>query len=172
MKQMTLRAAAKINLSLDVTGRREDGYHTLSSIFQGVTVYDTIELAVQDGAGITLTCDALGVPCDGHNLAWKAAAAMLDAAGMQRQIAIAESGSIAEAALRVNGVFEAAEKAAKEYLQNLALLEKQQRTIFEQTKQQAKEEGMAEARQELTKNAQYIKKLVDFYKANHPHEDL
>ncbi|MBR1459107.1 MAG: 4-(cytidine 5'-diphospho)-2-C-methyl-D-erythritol kinase, partial [Oscillospiraceae bacterium] len=62
MKQMTLRAAAKINLSLDGTGRREDGYHTLASIFQGVTVYDTIELAVQDGAGITLTCDAPGVP--------------------------------------------------------------------------------------------------------------
>ena len=89
MKQMTLRAAAKINLSLDVTGRREDGYHTLASIFQGITVYDTIELAVQDGAGITLTCDAPGVPCDEHNLAWKAAAAMLDAAGMQRQITIA-----------------------------------------------------------------------------------
>lgn len=87
----------------------------------------------------------------------------------QRQIAIAESGSIAEAALRVNGVFEAAEKAAREYLQNL---EKQQQAIFEQTKQQAKEAGMAEARQELTKNAQYIKKLVDFYKANHPQEDL
>ncbi len=87
----------------------------------------------------------------------------------QRQIAIAESGSIAEAALRVNGVFEAAEKAAREYLQNL---EKQRQAVFEQTKQLAKEEGMAEARQELTKNAQYIKKLVDFYKANHPHEDL
>ena len=88
MKQMRFKAAAKINLSLDVTGRREDGYHTLESIFQSVTVYDTIELTIEDGQGITLTCDAPGVPCDEHNLAWKAAAAFLEATGRQAKVAI------------------------------------------------------------------------------------
>ena len=85
---MKLRAAAKINLSLDVTGKRPDGYHTLESIFQTVTVYDTIELTAEDGEGITLTCDAPGVPCDESNLAWKAARAFLDAAGVQQKITI------------------------------------------------------------------------------------
>lgn len=88
MKQMTLRAAAKINLSLDVTGRREDGYHTLASIFQSVDVYDTIELTAQEGEGITLACEVSGVPCDERNLAWRAAQALLDAAGLRQHIDI------------------------------------------------------------------------------------
>ena len=88
MKQIRFRAAAKINLSLDVTGRREDGYHTLESIFQSVTVYDTIELTVEDGEGIVLMCDAPAVPCDEHNLAWKAAKALLEASGRQAKITI------------------------------------------------------------------------------------
>ncbi len=88
MRKIRLQAAAKINLSLDVTGRRPDGYHTLESIFQSVDVYDTIELTVGEGSGITLTCDAPGVPCDASNLAWRAAQAFLDAAGLQRAVAI------------------------------------------------------------------------------------
>lgn len=89
MKRMTLRAAAKLNLSLDVTGKRPDGYHTLESIFQTIDVYDTIDLTAEDGEGITLTCDAPAVPCDEHNLAWKAARALLDASGSRAKITIA-----------------------------------------------------------------------------------
>ncbi|MBR3631211.1 MAG: 4-(cytidine 5'-diphospho)-2-C-methyl-D-erythritol kinase [Oscillospiraceae bacterium] len=88
MKQMTLRTAAKINLSLDVTGRRPDGYHTLESVFQSVDIYDTVTLTAEDGEGISLSCDAPGVPCDAGNLAWKAAEALLRAAGKQAKITI------------------------------------------------------------------------------------
>lgn len=88
-KHMQFRVAAKINLSLDVTGRRPDGYHTLESIFQSVTVYDTIDLTVSDGEGIVLTCDAPGVPCDAHNLAWKAASAFLAETGSRARVTIA-----------------------------------------------------------------------------------
>lgn len=89
MKQLRFRAAAKINLSLDVTGKRPDGYHTLESIFQSVTVYDTIELTAEDGEGICFSCDAPAVPCDEHNLAWKAAAAFLNETGIRARITIA-----------------------------------------------------------------------------------
>ena len=88
MKSMTLQAAAKINLSLDVTGKRPDGYHTLESIFQSVDIYDTITLTVEDGEGIALSCDAPAVPCDEHNLAWKAAQALLDAAQLRAKVTI------------------------------------------------------------------------------------
>lgn len=85
---LTLRCAAKLNLSLDVTGKRPDGYHTLESIFQSISVYDTISLSVREETGITLTCDAPGVPCDAHNLAYKAAAALLKASGQDVGIII------------------------------------------------------------------------------------
>lgn len=88
-RHMQLRAAAKINLSLDVTGRRPDGYHTLESIFQTVSVYDTIDLIAEDGEGVALTCDKPDVPCDERNLAWRAAQALLDAAGKKMRITIA-----------------------------------------------------------------------------------
>ena len=88
MKRICFKAAAKINLSLDVTGKRPDGYHTLESIFQSVTVYDTIELTADAGEGITLSCDAPGVPCDERNLAWKAAKAFLDSTGIRQKVGI------------------------------------------------------------------------------------
>ena len=80
-RKMTLRCHAKINLSLDVTGKREDGYHTLESIFQSVTVYDILTVSVQDGSGIVLRCSVPGLPCDERNLAYRAAQAMLEASG-------------------------------------------------------------------------------------------
>ncbi|MBQ4466304.1 MAG: 4-(cytidine 5'-diphospho)-2-C-methyl-D-erythritol kinase [Oscillospiraceae bacterium] len=87
-RRLTLQCAAKLNLSLDVTGKREDGYHTLESIFQSVNVYDTIELTAEEGDGISLSCETQGVPCDERNLAWKAAQAILDESGKQAKISI------------------------------------------------------------------------------------
>ncbi|MBQ8010227.1 MAG: 4-(cytidine 5'-diphospho)-2-C-methyl-D-erythritol kinase [Oscillospiraceae bacterium] len=78
---MTIRCNAKINLSLDVTGKREDGYHTLESIFQSVTVYDILTVGVSSGSGITLRCSIPALPCDERNLAYRAAQAMLEASG-------------------------------------------------------------------------------------------
>lgn len=76
--QITLQIPAKINLSLDITGRRADGYHTLRSVFQTVGVYDRLTLT-KTGADtpLSLTCDTEGVPCDSRNLVWKAAVCLL-----------------------------------------------------------------------------------------------
>jgi len=44
MEEVSIKAYAKINLTLDITGRREDGYHLLRSIMQQISVYDVVEL--------------------------------------------------------------------------------------------------------------------------------
>jgi len=70
---MLLKAYAKINLSLDVIGKREDGYHLLRMIMQNIDLYDVIELEEID-CGIKLECDKSYVPTDERNIAYKAAA--------------------------------------------------------------------------------------------------
>lgn len=73
---MIVRAHAKINLGLRVLGRRADGYHALSTIFHRVDLFDTLRLDAADG-GITLECDAPGVPTDDGNLCVRAARLLL-----------------------------------------------------------------------------------------------
>lgn len=73
MKQITLQGYAKINLTLDVTGRREDGYHLLETILQSVSLSDTIHLRILDTPGIQLSCTDPRIPCDHTNTAWRAA---------------------------------------------------------------------------------------------------
>ena len=67
------KAFAKLNLTLDVLGKREDGYHDLCSVMQTVSLCDEIEIDVDTGKDWCLTCDVEGIPCDDRNLAWKAA---------------------------------------------------------------------------------------------------
>ncbi len=75
---LILQAPAKINLSLDITGKRADGYHTLNSVFQTVSVYDTLTLTKTDAhTPFSLTCNVDGIPCDARNLVTKAAVALL-----------------------------------------------------------------------------------------------
>ena len=71
---MELCAYAKINLYLDVTAKRPNGYHDIVSIMQTVDLCDTLNLRVDEkgSAGIVLRCDA-DLPCDGRNLAYRAA---------------------------------------------------------------------------------------------------
>ena len=66
-------AYAKLNLTLDVLDKREDGYHDIKSVMQTVSIRDDIEIDVGTGGEWTLSCDREGVPCDSRNLAWKAA---------------------------------------------------------------------------------------------------
>lgn len=69
---ITLFAPAKINLSLDVTGKLENGYHTLEMIMQTISLYDEIVLQRSEG-GIEITCDNPLVPVDEKNICHKAA---------------------------------------------------------------------------------------------------
>lgn len=71
-------AYAKVNLTLDVLGKREDGYHDLRSVMQTISLRDDIEIDVGTGKPWVLHCDKEGIPCDERNLAWKAAKLYLD----------------------------------------------------------------------------------------------
>ena len=73
-------AFAKLNLTLDVLGKREDGYHDLQSVMQGISIRDDIEIDVGTGKPWKLLCSQEGIPTDERNLAWKAAKVFCDAA--------------------------------------------------------------------------------------------
>lgn len=69
----TVRAAAKINLFLDITGKRGDGYHIVNMIMQSVSLYDEVTVTVEKGDGeISVSCTDESVPCDETNTAYKA----------------------------------------------------------------------------------------------------
>lgn len=71
---ITVSAPAKINLFLDITGRRNDGYHLINTVMQTVALCDEVSVTVDpDGSGITLTCSNSNIPCDSSNTAYRAA---------------------------------------------------------------------------------------------------
>lgn len=79
---MEMNAYAKINLSLDITGRREDGYHTLDTVMQSVTLADRVTAVLTETGEITLTCTKPHIPTDGKNTAFRAAQLFLDSTGL------------------------------------------------------------------------------------------
>lgn len=66
-------AFAKLNLTLDVLGKREDGYHDLQSVMQTISIRDDVEIDIGTGKPWKLLCSMEGIPTDETNLAWKAA---------------------------------------------------------------------------------------------------
>ena len=75
---MIVKAPAKINLTLDIVGKRPDGYHDVAMVMQTVSLYDTVDVEFADGEGdsVAVTCPAYpDVPCDERNIAVKAARA-------------------------------------------------------------------------------------------------
>lgn len=66
-------AYAKINLTLDVLGKREDGYHDIKSVMQTLSIRDDIEIDVGTGKPWVVKCDKEEIPTDSRNLVWKAA---------------------------------------------------------------------------------------------------
>ena len=75
-------AFAKVNLTLDVLGKREDGYHDLKSVMQTISIRDDIEIDIDTGRSWELYCSMEGIPTDARNLAWKAAEVFFDATGL------------------------------------------------------------------------------------------
>ena len=71
-------AYAKLNLTLDVLDKRDDGYHDIKSIMQTVSIRDDIEIDLGTGKPWKLSCSDDRVPTDERNLAWKAARVFFD----------------------------------------------------------------------------------------------
>lgn len=76
-ESVTILANAKLNLSLDVTGKRPDGYHTVEMVMQSVDIFDTVTVQKAD-SGIELVCQDDDLPTGADNLAYKAAAVFFD----------------------------------------------------------------------------------------------
>ena len=72
-------AYAKLNLTLDVLGKREDGYHDLQSVMQTISVRDDVEIDIGTGKPWSQQCTDETIPIDERNLAWKAAKVYCDA---------------------------------------------------------------------------------------------
>lgn len=70
---VTVKAPAKINLTLDIVGKRPDGYHNVAMVMQTVSLYDTVTVDLVDTGGVVITCDHPDVPLDDSNIAAKAA---------------------------------------------------------------------------------------------------
>jgi 4-diphosphocytidyl-2-C-methyl-D-erythritol kinase len=68
---LTLISPAKVNLFLQILGKRTDGYHELASLFQTISLVDTLNFSLADRD--TLTCTDPSIPVDASNLIWKAA---------------------------------------------------------------------------------------------------
>lgn len=78
MDTIRLKALAKINLGLDVTGCREDGYHLVRMIMQTIHLFDSVHMHKTKEPGIKFTTNMHFLPTDEHNLAYKAAKILMD----------------------------------------------------------------------------------------------
>lgn len=78
---VTIPAYAKLNLTLDVLGRRADGYHDLKMVMQSVSLADRVMLEQTGGEGISVRTNLGFLPCDHRNLAWMAASAFARGTG-------------------------------------------------------------------------------------------
>lgn len=76
--KVKVKAPAKINLTLDVLGKRPDGYHDVSMVMQAVSLYDYVTVETTDSQEIQIVCDYPGVPCDETNIAYKACKRFFD----------------------------------------------------------------------------------------------
>ncbi len=74
MDRIDIEAHAKINLTLGITGKRDDGYHTVEMVMQSVSLCDNVSVEVSGKpGGIKLSCTREGLPDDSRNLAYHAA---------------------------------------------------------------------------------------------------
>ena len=85
MNEIREKAYAKLNISLDVTGKRPDGYHDMLMVMQSVSLCDELCLRLNDSGRVTAASDLRYIPNDERNLAVKAALRYLEAIGESRQ---------------------------------------------------------------------------------------
>lgn len=88
MDEINLKALAKINLSLDVVRRREDGYHEVRMIMQTINLYDKLEIKKSDEPGIHITTNSSFLPTNENNLVYKAADLLKKEFNIQEGISI------------------------------------------------------------------------------------
>ena len=82
--KLTLKANSKINLILDITGIKKNGYHSLFTVMQSLSLGDIITVEKTFGESIEIFCDAEGVPTDKSNIVYKCAEKFFDYAQIKK----------------------------------------------------------------------------------------
>lgn len=88
MDKLELKALGKINLGLDVLGKRENGYHDVRMVMQTVYLYDQIWMVKTKEPGIRLSTNLFYLPVNENNLAYRAAELLMKEFGIQEGIKI------------------------------------------------------------------------------------
>ena len=119
-KSVRIPAFAKVNLCLHVLGRRPDGYHELRTIFQTISLRDTLELSATPKEGISLEVNDAALPAGPENLVWRAVEAMQKELGtrggiharLEKRIPVARGlgGGSSDAAAALIGMMRLAKK--------------------------------------------------------------
>jgi len=104
---MLVKAYGKINISLDIVGKREDGYHLLKMIMQNVDLYDSMSFQ-KCNKGINISCNKPYIPTDDKNLVYKAAELFMDTYDIHEGINIYLKKNIPVAAGMAGGSADAA----------------------------------------------------------------
>lgn len=105
---MRLRAMAKINLGLDIIGKREDGYHEVRMIMQTIRMYDVLEIRKKSSPGISLSTNLPYIPCDERNLVYNAAKILMDEFHVEEGLSMKLTKSVPVAAGMAGGSSDAA----------------------------------------------------------------
>ena len=109
MDEITVKALAKINIGLDVTGTRDDGYHLVRMIMQTIHLYDLVTVTkCKDEDGITMTTNARHLPVNDDNLCIRAARLLAEEFGIPSGVRIRLSKRIPVAAGMAGGSADAA----------------------------------------------------------------
>ena len=82
---MKIKAYGKINLTLDVVGRRKDGYHLLDTVMQTISIWDELEIQHSRQPGVHLQCNKDSLPTDSNNTAFRAAKFFLEDRGLENE---------------------------------------------------------------------------------------
>jgi 4-diphosphocytidyl-2-C-methyl-D-erythritol kinase len=85
---MQFLAPAKINLTLRVLGRRNDGFHEIDSLLVPVSIFDRLDVELRDEGGLHFTCDEATVPADDTNLVVRAARLFCTEIGLEPHLRI------------------------------------------------------------------------------------
>lgn len=106
---LIVNAQAKINLTLDITGKRPDNYHEVAMVMQAIELSDQIKFSEEaKGTGITLSCNVPGLPCGERNLAYRAAQLFLEQFAIKQGVSLELTKKIPIAAGLAGGSTDAA----------------------------------------------------------------
>src|SRR2546423_3685830 len=82
--RLIVRAPAKVNLFLEVLGKRPDGYHEIATLMVAVSLFDTLEFKEEPSGEVRLECDLPGLSAGPDNLVHRAAVLLRQRTGCER----------------------------------------------------------------------------------------